>query len=228
MSEIVKQESSDVISLEKLCESILPLPKDSVLIGMERDGLPVLYSVRSKESPNLIVWDRIIGQGIRLIKVAIEFILRYKTGHHTEFVVMSNRTKEWAKLSENGIGVWNRNECIAIVPFWDVVADQVLFALAGWIHERRPVKYPVILFIDGLENADRMGEDSKEWLRSIMLLGRKENIYVVACAQSKNRNELSHWFECFQAEAFGQDKVQWLELDRDKNTILFFTPDTVI
>lgn len=216
-------------TLAEVCEKILPLPKDSVLLGMGRDGLPVLFNVSNKQSPNVIVWDRIVGQGIRMIKVAIEFILRHKTGLHTEFVVISNRTKEWSKLTENELGVWNNNECVAVVPFWDVVCDQVLWGLAGWIHKEDAVKSPVVLFIDGLENVSRIGKDSQNWLRYITSCGRSKNIYVIACAESRNRESLAQWFDCFDAEVYGDpDKLNWLELDSEHKTILFFTPETTI
>lgn len=218
----------NIITLAELYEKIAPLPRDSILFGMATDQEPVLMSVSETKGSNVIVWDRIVGQGIKLIKCAIEFILRYKTGKRTEFVIMSNRTKEWERLNENGLGVWNDNECIAIVPFWDIVADKVLFALAGWTRGIRETASPIILFIDGLENIDRMGQDSKNWLRYVMLFGRKKNIYVVGTAKSESREHLQEWMEGFQAEIFGQGKLHWFEMDKPYGTINFYTPRTTI
>jgi hypothetical protein len=216
-----------VISITELCEKILPLPKHSVLFGMAQDK-PILFRVSKSDSPNTIVWDRLSGQGIRLIKTAIEFILRFYEGNRVEFVIMSNHTKEWSRLNDDGLGVWNSNECVAVVPFWDKVADQVLFGLSRWVQEKNLVKSPVILFIDGMENIDRMGENSKRWLRFVMLYGRRQSIYVIGCAKSSNREHLTHWLEGFQAEIFGQEKIEWFEMDENHDTILFFTPNTSI
>jgi hypothetical protein len=216
-----------VINITALCEKILPLPKHTVLFGMA-ETKPVLFNVVKNDSPNTIVWDRIAGQGLRLIKTAIEFILRFYEGNRVEFVIMSNHTKEWSRLNDDGLGVWNSNECVAVVPFWDKVADQLLFGLSKWVQEKSLVKSPVILFIDGMENVDRMGEGSQLWLRHVMLYGRKQNIYVIGCARSENRETLTHWLEGFQAEIYGHEKIEWFEMDEQHDTILFFTPNTSI
>ena len=227
MTELINFEDKPVIAITQLCEMILPLPKNSVLFGMAEEK-PILFSVTNKETPNTIVWDRLAGQGLRLIKTAIEFILRFHVGKKLEFVVMSNHTKEWERLNENGLGVWSKNECIAIVPFWDVVADQVLFGMAKWVQEAMIANSPVILFVDGLENLGKMSEESQRWFHFISMYGRRKNIYVVVTAKSESRVAMNKWTEGFQAEIFGHNKIEWFEMDEKHGTTVFFTPNTSI
>ena len=227
MTNITKLEDKPVISITQLCEMILPLPKNSVLFGMA-EKKPILFNANSEESPNTIVWDRLAGQGLRLIKTAIEFILRYHIGRRVEFVVMSNHTKEWSRLNENGLGVWSKNECVAIVPFWDIVSDQILFGMAKWVQEADRTNSPVILFVDGLENLDRMSRESQNWFHYICVYGRKKHIYVIGTAKSESRVGLIRWTEGFQAEIFGHNKIEWFEMDEKHDTTVFFTPNTSI
>lgn len=217
-----------VPSLQKVCKGILPIPSEAVLLGMATDEKPVLFNVQ--ESYNLLVWDRIIGQGICLIKTAVEFIMHYKDQTHfrTEFVILSNNTSEWIKLSESGLGVWDKDACIAVVPFWDRVADQVLFALSEWSQGARGTKEPVILFIDGLENVLKMSDNSKECLKKTLSSGRKKSIFVVGTARSENKESLKEWMQWFKAEMFGQEARHWFYMDENGNSVFFFAPTTVI
>lgn len=219
--------SADIATIDEIYKIVCPLPNDSILFGMATDNMPVLMSTHADKGANVIVWDRVVGQGLNLVKCAIEFILRYKTGDRTEFVVFSNKTKEWAQLSNCELGVWNKNECIAIIPYWDIVADQILFSLAEWVHRTRALK-PVVLFFDDFDNITRMGADSQQWLRYIMEYGKKKNIYVVGTTKSENRDSILKWMDCFQAQIFGENKSYWFEMDKKRKSVRFFTPRTTI
>jgi hypothetical protein len=216
--------------LKEVCSKFSPFPPNSIMFGVAKDELPVMFDIEPRGSANTMVWDRVVGQGLRLIKVAIEFILMYmdKKSRHTEFVILSNNTREWLKLAESELGVWSKNECIGVVPFWDVVADQVIFALSGWCVAERGTKKPVIVFIDGFENVLRMGDKFQHNLKAILTYGRKFGVFVIASARSENRQDLSTWLDFFQAEIYGQGELEWFEMEENKKSILFWTPETTI
>ncbi len=207
---------SDVMSISELCKEILPLPKNAVLLGMAHDK-PVLIDVYNAK--NIIIWDKAEGQGILVLKTAIEYIVKYKLGNRVEFLVVSNRTKDWEKLSENELGVWNENECVAVVPFWHIVADQVFKALAEW-SKKSKTRIPVILFVDGIENVDRMSEESVVAFKEILAWGSKNNIYVIATSHSSNNG----WESYFCVDIFGTSPIHWFET----NKVLFYAPKTEI
>lgn len=219
-----------VLPLAEVVKKILPMPDNAVVIGMGADGLPVCIDVSSPKSSNVIVWDKITGQGVKIIKTAVNYIVRYKNQslYRTEFVILSNNSKEWLKLSDSGLGVWDRHACIAVAPFWERVAEQVLCALAEWCVKDGRTRRPVLLFIDGLENIDRMGEGSVNHLRQILSIGRNRNIFIVATASSENRADLARWFEYFQREVYGQESLHWFEYDENRSTIVFFAPTTEV
>lgn len=216
-----------VPTLAEVCKEIVPLPEQAIVFGVGRDGLPVLYNICDPQSKNIVVWDRTMGQGLLLIKVAIEYILRYKSeaAFKTEFVIISNHTDEWKKLGEHELGVWNKNECIAVVPFWDNVSSKVLFALSGWCYGRQAdTRSPVILFIDGLENVLDMSDDDQHNLRYVMQYGQRKNIYIVGTAQSKNRTKLVGWLDGFQREIVGQKDERWFMIEERGDQLLFCAP----
>ena len=213
---------SDVETISQVCRKILPMPRNSVLFGMGEDDLPILLDVSRSSSSNTLIWEDSLGQGSGVIKTAIEFVLRYKEDA-TEFVVISNNIKEWESTREN-----TGKECVAITPFWDIVSDKLIDALAEWCERGRHSKHGIVLFVDGLENTGKMWSKVKDNLRFVLENGRKHGIYVVATASAKNKEDVEEWIEMFQAQAFGQKSVRWFEMDKNHGEVLFFAPITTI
>ncbi len=222
----IRKETPDIGAV---CKKIGPIPGNAILVGVATDGLPVMFDIDPKGSSHTMVWDRVVGQGLRLIKTAIEYIMRYKNDkRYTEFVILSNNTREWLKLADHELGTWSRNECVGVVPFWDVVADQVIFALSGWCVAERGTKKPVIVFIDGFENVLKMGDKFQHNLKAILTYGRKYGVFVIASAKSEHRQGLSGWLDFFQAEIYGQPQIEWFEMAEDRKSVFFWTPETTI
>lgn len=217
-----------ILSMRELCEKILPISNKAILLGMAVDELPVLLDIESSTSPNILVYDRLEGQGLRLIKTAIEYILKYKKGTKTEFVIISNHSSEWEKLNENGLGIWNKNECIAIVPFWDEVTGQVLKALSEWIDWDGNVKSPLILFIDDLSNLKSLSVQSRKNLRDVLLRGRGRKIHVIGTVSSNKKEDVREWVGGFQSEMYGQSALEFIEMEEFGESVVFWTPRTVL
>src|SRR3989304_6118363 len=138
-----------------------PFPSDAVLFGVCSDNTPFLFSVDNTvyESPNVMIWGRFAGQCIRVIKTSVEFILQYKNQKRdrTEVVIISNNVSEWDELQNSDFGVRKTKECVAVVPFWHGITEQIIVSLNQWI-EQREAKNPLILFIDGFEGVLEMSE----------------------------------------------------------------------
>lgn len=216
--------------LSAICKE-LRIPDFAVVMGMADDGYPILLDVSiSGAQRNVVIWDKVVGQGLNILKTAIEFITRYKKqkSFRTEFVVLSNSSLEWEGLDKNSMGVWDKNACIAVVPFKDHVAEQVMRALAGWCYERRVVREPVILFIDGLENIQNMSKVSQENFEYVLHYGNKRGIFVIATVQSENRESVMNWLSGFQAEVFGRTELRWFEIYEKRDLVVFYAPYTEI
>lgn len=218
--------SFKIESIKDVCNKILPLNGGWVLFGMSSDN-PILYNVWDIKTPNTVIWDASEGQGINIIKTAIEFILKYKTGGRMEFLVISDNTHEWDALGRSGLGVWSESECIAIVPFKHGITKQVFDALGLWL-KNRDARYPILIFLDGIECLDTLAEDVKENIRYVLSKGRQKSVYVVGTAKYENRENLSRWLDFFQSEIYGMNEPRWFEMDKAHKNIVFFAPITTI
>lgn len=227
--------TNPVPSLAEVCK--MPLPGEAVLLGIGVDDNPVLYNPTDTSAPNIVIWDRVIGQGLRVLKTAIEYIVKYKTNHkskktnRTEFVVISNNVEEWEALTENRLGIWDKDACVAIVPFFDNVCNQVLKGLSGWVYKEKEAGRPVFLFIDGLENVLDLDGDSQHNLNYIMSYGAMKGIHVIATARSQNRAKLSSLLDGFQCEMYGKADLEFFEYMEGRvsgvpGIVVFWTPET--
>jgi hypothetical protein len=223
-----KQVQSIKPTLSEIYKYFAPFPSEAVLFGVCQDESPFLFSVDNivYESPNVMIWGKIIGQGIRVIKTSVEFILRYKNQKRdrTEVVIISNNVKEWERLQNSDLGVGKTKECVAVVPFWHGITEQIIVSLNQWI-EQREAKNPLVLFIDGFEGVLEMSEKSTESLASLMVNGRRKNIYVIGTAKIESRPILREWMNKFQEEIFGADILEFFET---KDGLVFWTPETEI
>ncbi len=185
MNEIVKTNTS----FDVVCESFLPIPKDTVLIGVAQDEAPVLVSTNPTDYKNVFVNEQYIRQGLPVLKTAVEFILKHKTGRPLDVVVLSNN--DWAPISGT---MRNGCECVSISRFDSPISEDVLEALAMWAG--KPSR-PVILFIDGLSEIGYMSENAKFCLNKILCSGSNHSVYVFA---TSGVGDVSNWSLLFDVE----------------------------
>lgn len=208
-----------------------PFPQQSIIFGVAEDGQPMAWTVNGSQNPkNIIVWDKLVGQGLKIIKVIAEFIFRYRNKTQMEFIVLTTNPEEWGELNKYGMGMSGETSCIGIIPFYSELADKVLSGLARWTTEmHKSTKHPVILLIDGMENLNRISDDDfKSHLRCILQLGRKKNVYVVGTANKKNFAQVQDWLDGFQQEIYGQNAIDVFETMIEKEVIYFIVPETEI
>lgn len=217
-------------SIASVYDKFSPLPEEAVIIGVcSEDQLPVIFNVSDTTSPNMIVWENIKNQGIKIIKTSIEFIMRYKNQslYRTEFIIISDNMGEWVSLNEHGLGVGQKDECVAVLPFHSTVVSNIIHCLEQWTHDYTGAKKPIFLFIDGFEKVLDMDYETSQSLAWLMLRGRKKNIYVVGTSKIENRSKIKNWVGRFGVEIFGIDNLLF-QMKEGDGSIFFWCPTTTI
>lgn len=226
MNQIVLSTKSVEARKQSLKEFILNLgkmPDGSIIIGIAKDGLPVALQARDKKAPNIIVWNKLVRQGLRILKVIAEYLFLYHKSDHIEFVVFTNHPKDWGELNQYGFGTNSKTACIGIIPFHSDLANVVMKGLATWAHEsHKSPKAPVIILMDGMENMEKAGEEFRFNFRYVLLKGKDKYIYTVGTAHKNNFSKIYEWLEGFQREIYGQDLADTFEYD----STIFYTPVT--
>lgn len=221
------------IRLSRFIKDTGSLPAYALVMGIAQDGLPVLMNVKDSMTPNVVVWDRMAKQGLKILKVIAEYIflhhksVGYPKDKVIEFVVLTRYPEDWGELNEYGVGMTGKTSCIGIIPFCSKLAGQVMYGLAGWCSEpHRASKNPVIVLVDELENLRNCDDDFKRDFRCVQMLGRKKNVYVVGTASKTNFHQVQDWLDGFQAEIYGSDVSDTFEMTEGDINILFYAPKT--
>lgn len=216
------------ILLSEVVKRNSPFPKHGIIIGEPLDGgKPVSLDARNSESPNVIVWNKLLGQGLKILKVIAEFVFRYRRKSQMEFVVLTVHPEEWGELNEYGMGANDRTSCIGVIPFYSELSHKIVGGLARWASEYHSERnHPIILLIDGMENLEKMDDEFRAHFRCVLDIGRRKNVFVVGTADRKNFSKVQKWLDGFQKEIYGSDAINLFEVMIGQETIYFITPET--
>lgn len=163
-------------TLEEVLDVLGPMPYGSVFLGMADDGLPMMLDIHNimGNSSNILIWNGEVG----FLKMVAEFIMNYQDKREIEFVVFTNNSEEWEFLAKETNSKKN-SPCIGVIPFWSDLADQVLLALAGWIHSGIKPNHSVIVLIEGVDNILKMPLDARQNFHYILLKGVDKRVMAV-------------------------------------------------
>jgi len=216
------------ITLKKVLDFVLPLPDEGILFGLATDKLPVLFDVKYAEPSNIVVWDKLYKQGLRLLKVIAEYVFLHRgNASKVEFVVLTHNVEDWGELNKYGMGMSGNTSCIGIVPFDSEIANTIVHGLCRWINEaHKSSKFPVIVLVDGLEYLNKSSDDFKLNFRYLLLKGHNKNVYVIGTASRKNFKEVQEWLEGFKAEIYGKSILELFEMMEKDKKIVFLVPET--
>lgn len=169
---LVKKE--DRPTLKDVLYEIGPFPYEAIFLGMaEDDGFPILLNTLSS-GQNILIWNGEVG----FLKMVADFIMNYQEKKEFEFVVFTNNHEEWEFLSQE-TNFKKGSPCIGVIPFWSDLANQVLLALAEWIHKDIRPNHSIIILIEGIENVLKMDLDAKQNFNYIFLRGEDRRVFAV-------------------------------------------------
>src|SRR5258705_8105807 len=94
------------ITLKRVMKFIGTLPDEGILFGLATDKMPVLFDVKYAKPSNIVIWDKLYKQGLRLLKVIAEYVLLHRgNASKVEFVVLTNNVEDCRELNKYAIGM---------------------------------------------------------------------------------------------------------------------------
>jgi hypothetical protein len=214
-------------TLRKVVEWVGKLPAYCIMLGMAKDGLPVLFNAQDTTTKNIVVWDKLARQSLRILQVISEYIFYHHKSDGVEFIVLTLYPEEYGELNKYGMGMTGKTSCIGIIPFGSEIAEKVMDGLARWVNERHnSSKQPIIVLVDGLENVNKMSADFQNHFRYLLDMGRRKHVFIVGTSSKNNFQKVQKWLDGFGSEIYGRDVEYEFEFLEEKNTILFYTPRT--
>ncbi|CAG1015067.1 hypothetical protein ANAEL_05160 [Anaerolineales bacterium] len=183
-------------TLSSVLADTSPLPHAALFLGMAEDGLPVLLDLYDPvPGPILIVADQASGKTSFL-----QMIARATEAMHDPADVQSGiitpRPDEWKNFqdSQSVVGVYSTKE---------ESSSELLQSLVTWAHNNRDNKQTILLLIDDLEAVAKLGQESEQNLRWLLLRGPSRRVWPIITLNASRAHDMESWLEFFRTRLFG-------------------------
>lgn len=198
-------------TLSSVLADTSPLPHTALFLGMAEDGLPVLLDLYDPvPGPILIVADQGSGKTSFL-----QMIARATEAMHDPADVQSGIVTpcadEWKSFqgSQSIVGVYSTKE---------ESARELLQSLVTWAHYNRDNRQTILLLIDDLEAVTKLGQESEQNLRWLLLRGPSRRVWPIITLNASRARDMESWLEFFRTRLFGRI--------RDETTSHFVASDS--
>ncbi len=176
-----------------------PLPRESLLLGLASDGLPVLLNLHDPSpGPLLIVADAGAGKTALLQLIASAAAEMHSAGE-VQFGIITNYPDEWE-------GFASLEHCVGILPVYHNAAVDFLHSLFGWAHANKGGKQSVLLLLDDLESIEHIDFEARQILRWLLLRGTARKAWPIVTVNAEGAGRVEVWLEAFRTRIFGQVK----------------------
>ncbi len=207
LSEIIEEEKGRKASpptppapvlpnLGSLLAGISPLPREALFLGMANDGLPVLLNLYDPvPGPILIAGDGFSGK-TRLLQTIAHAVEALHPPDLVQYGVVTSKPEEWKKLDgkENNAGIYRSNEENTV---------ELIQSLVTWAHNNKGEGQSILLFIDELGDVTKLGEETRQNLRWLLLRGPSRRVWTFAALNAKHAEAMTEWLDFFRTRLFG-------------------------
>jgi len=193
----VKTSSNQVLpNQDDIVSGIIPLPPDTLMIGMAKDGLPILFQLKDPSPcPVIIIGDQDSGK-TNLLKTLAGSINMGKDPIDIQFGVVTNFLEEWQDLEV-------KPECLGIWPINHGSADQFIRRMVDWAKQPFHGRQVMVLFIDNLASLLNTDLEVRENLKWLLMNGATRQCWTIASLNIVHAIRMKPWLGLFNTRIFG-------------------------
>jgi len=183
-------------TLSSVLADTSPLPHSALFLGMAEDGLPVLLDLHDPvPGPILIIADKASGKTSFLQMIARATEAMHDPADVQSGVITPNPI-EWENFKDNKsvVGIYSAKEDSAL---------ELLQSLVTWAHNNRDAKQTILLLIDDLEAATKLGQEAEQNLRWLLLRGPSRRVWPIITLNASHARNMESWLEFFRTRLFG-------------------------
>lgn len=188
-----------VPSLKDVVEGRDPWPRESILLGVAEDKLPILLDVYDPTpGPILVVGDGGTGKTAFLQSLACSTDVLHDPGD-IQFAAITNFPEEWSRVEvlPGSLGVW---------PVYHQTARDFMVWLCSWADRPRHGRQAVLLFLDDLELTTNSNLEVQKCLRWFLTYGPEYRVWPLVTVNSARALQMKDWLAYFRTRIYGHVK----------------------
>jgi hypothetical protein len=182
--------------LREVIASAAPLPQEALFLGLAEDGLPVLLNLHDPiPGPLLLTGDQASGKTALMQTISSAIDLMHSPAE-VEYGVITDHPEDWQTIqaSQNCAGLYSTKE--------DESQD-FIESLVAWAHNNKGESQSVILFIDNLETAIKLGHKLEQNIRWLLLRGPSRRVWPIVSLNAGHADQMRSWLGFFRTRLFG-------------------------
>ncbi|MBM3125410.1 MAG: NACHT domain-containing protein [Chloroflexi bacterium] len=178
-------------------KDIRSLPRESLLLGVAGDELPVLLNLFDPiPGPILIAGDK--GSGKTML---LQSIAHAAEGMHApkdlQFGVITPHPEQWHRFqtSKTTSGIYSTKHELAL---------ELLQSLVTWAHNNKGDQQSILLIIEELDLLTQCDEQACQNLRWLLLRGPSRRVWPIVTLEAGLARDLKDWMDFFRTRIFGR------------------------
>ena len=184
-------------TLKSVLAEIGSLPHEALFLGLAEDGLPVLLNLYDPiPGPILVTADQSSGK-TSLLQMIVRATEYTRSPAEVQFGVVTTDVDEWIQFQKSRIQA-------GIYDVHDDTTGELLKSLVTWAHNNKGDQQSILLFIDGLEEAIKLNDESEQNLRWLLLRGPSRRVWPFISLDASHAAELKDWMGFFRTRLFGR------------------------
>lgn len=188
--------TASVPSLAEALDSLGPLPREALLLGLASDGLPVLLNLHDPHPGPLLIAADPGGGKTALLQLVAQAAAEMHEPAAVQFGAVTNYPDEWGHLSE-------LEHCVGIFPTYHGSTLDFLSSLSGWAHSNKGGSQSILLLLDDLESMEHIDAQARQTLRWLLLRGPSRRVWPLISLNAQRAGQVEPWLEAFRTRVFG-------------------------
>ncbi|GAP08715.1 hypothetical protein ATHL_03652 [Anaerolinea thermolimosa] len=188
--------------LEALLKQLVGLPRETALLGVCEDGLPVLLDLNDPAPGSLLVCADNYDLRMGVLRTLLQSAMVLNSPRHVQFLVLSARPQEW----QDWLPESENRHCLGVEDILEESGARWLLKLATWADQRRSLGRDgpsVLVVIDDLSAAARLEYEARVNFDWLVREGPAVKIWPVASAVAESLPGLGRWARLFQSAILG-------------------------
>jgi len=191
------------LTVGKLLSAVKPEPKNSLLLGQCKDGLPFLMQLVDPEIGAILIGgDPACGKTHQL-QVLVDSAMRLNAPHDLQVSILTHKTNEWRSF-------WDRAQqekyLYQIKAWYDPSAEALIEGLVNIAEDRRDGQHQgasILLVLDDFNYAEGLSYAAQVNLHWLLAYGAQSGIWIAAAIKSNYAENFRFWIDGFRTRILG-------------------------